>query len=152
MRGLIQPLAVSDDPRRGRAVELRQPAVQVEVVGEEQLAEVGRLAPDHVVEEQVERRPQVGGERRVEAGESLRVLRQVRDVVDLEPREQELADLRLRPRVGEHPLGLLRDLRARGELAGRRGVEQCLVGRRIPEPEREPRGGREGSGQPAASG
>ena len=44
------------------AIELRQPAVQVHVVGQQQLAEVGRLAPDHVVEEQFQRRPQVGGQ------------------------------------------------------------------------------------------
>ena len=45
------------------AVELGQPAVEVKLVGQQEPAEVGRFAPDHVFQEQVQRRPQVGGDR-----------------------------------------------------------------------------------------
>ena len=45
------------------AVEPCQPAVQVQEVRQQELAEIRRLAPDHVFQEQVERSAQVGGDR-----------------------------------------------------------------------------------------
>ena len=60
-------------------------------------------------------------------------------LVDLQPLEEELAELRAGAEVADHALGLAGDLVAGGELAGRRGLEKWLVGQRIPEPEREPR-------------
>ena len=46
--------------RQVHAVERRQPAVEVEVLGQQELAEVGGLAADDVVEEQLQRVAQVG--------------------------------------------------------------------------------------------
>ena len=70
----------------------------------------------------------------------MRVLGQVGDLIDLQPLQEELAELRAGPQVGDHALGLAGHLLAGGQLAGRRGVEQLLVGQRIPQPEGEPRG------------
>ena len=89
------------------AVELRQPTVEIQIVREQQLAEVGVAVPGRVVQEQVERSPQVGDDGRVEAGEAVGVLGHVRRGVELQPQVKELAQLGVGALVGQHALGLL---------------------------------------------
>ena len=109
-------------------VELCQPAVQVDLVGKQQTAEIGRVAPDRVFEEKVQRRPQVRRDHRAELREDLRVLGHVGGPIDLQPLEQELADLGSGPQVGDHALGLRGDLVPRGQLAGGRGLQHVWSG------------------------
>ena len=90
-------------------------------------AEVGPLAPGGLLQKELERSPQVRGDRLIEAGEALRVLRQVRVVLHLQPLQEEIAQLEPRALVGDHPLRLFHHLLARGELTGRGRFEQLIV-------------------------
>jgi hypothetical protein len=93
--------------------------------------------PGHVVEEQVERGPQVRHDPGVEPRIALGVLREVVQSVELEPAMIEGGDLRPRARVGEHALGFLDGV----QRPGLRGLEKRRVGKRVPERVREPGGG-----------
>src|SRR5579883_708886 len=122
-----------------RTVELRQFAVEVYFVREEQLLEVRVRAAQEVVEKQFQRRAKVGREIVVEPREPFQVFRQLLHLAEIEPRQEELAHLDLRPRVCKHPFGLLHNLFARAELVCARRAEQLLVGRCVPQCKRQPR-------------
>ena len=68
-----------------------------------------------------------------------RVLRHVRNLLDLQPLQEELPQLAPRPQIGEHSLGLGRDLVAGCQAAFRRRLAQLLVRQRIPQAKRQAR-------------
>ena len=97
---------------RVHPVEARQPVVHIHVVSQQQVAIIGRSVPNHVVQKQVQRRAQIRNDFRCEAGVKIVILRQIFDVIYLQPMVQKLLHLRMRPRIGQHPARLLPDLLA----------------------------------------
>ena len=49
---------------------MSEPAIQIEVIGKEQLAEIGGFAPNHVFHKQIERSAQIRGERAIKLRET----------------------------------------------------------------------------------
>ncbi len=76
-----------------RAIKLRQPAIQEQIVGEKQLPEVRFVRPDDVAEKQFQRGPQIVDHRRIEAGKLRGILGDVAHLIGFQPREQEPPEL-----------------------------------------------------------
>ena len=124
--------------RPGHAVELGEPFVEEEIVGLEKLAVVGAIAPDHVLDEFLQRFPQVGQDRLVEIRIGLLVLAHVLGLLDGQPLVEELPEFGARPWVLHHPRGLQPNLVGRADLALGRGFAQGLVRQRIPKSQGQP--------------
>ena len=109
------------------AIELREALVEQQVIGLEQLAIVRALAPHDLIEEELERRAQVGEHRGVEVGEGLRIFGDRLRALEFQPVVEEAAQLRLRARIAEHARRLARRS-ARGccSFPSRRGLQQLL--------------------------
>ena len=151
----------ADATKRSIGAELRpvkrtEPAVEIDLVIGEQSAEVGAtvsrnaggwsLSPDDVVHEQFEARSHVGRDLRGKLRVAGLVFHDLGAVVDTEPGEQEIAELRASAAVVHHPFGLPANLLCRDELVLGGGVIERLVGDRVPEAEREPGRGCEAVG------
>src|SRR6185436_4475296 len=78
---------------RGQAVEFREAIVGEEIVGAQQLAEVGALAPYDLVDKHAERGAQIVDDVGGEIGKQFIVLAEVLEVAELEPVLEKLADL-----------------------------------------------------------
>ena len=113
--------------RQAAEIEFGEAVVEIDFVGEEQLAVVGGVGPDDIVEKQFERRAQVGDRGGVEVGELFGVFAQVDVAVDVEPSEQEVAELGAGAEIGEHALGLPANLVVGGQVAGAGGGEQFPI-------------------------
>ncbi len=121
------------------AVKFRQSAVQVEIVRTQEQPEIGRVAADHVIEKQIKRGTEVRSDHLVELRIFLRVLGDIGNLFDLEPLQEQLAELGAGTKIADHALGLAFHIVASLELTGPGRIEQRLIGKRIPEPEREAR-------------
>ncbi len=94
----------------GLAVEFAEPLVEQQVVGLEQLAVVGGLAPHHIIHKAQQGLAQVGQHSLVETGEGLRILRGALGVLQVQPVVEEAVQLGPRARVRHHAPRLGADL------------------------------------------
>ena len=117
---------------------LGQALVQERVVGVQQIEHAAILADD-ALEEQLgfplEGLPQVV----VEVKEHLRTRPEPGHIADVQPLTGEVADQRLRARVGEHPLDLLLEHAGLMQRLLLRDVQQLVVRDAAPQEERQPR-------------
>ena len=125
------------------AVEFGDARVHQHVVGEQEFAVVGRLAPHDALDEKAERFAQVGDERGVEFRECLRVFRQRLRFAGAEPVVEKVGEFRLGARVVHHARRLRANLLGRVDFAFADGLQQREVRERIPHRKCQSRGGGE---------
>ena len=126
--------------RERHTVEFRQPVIHHHVVGLQQLAVVGFLAPDDLLDEDLQRAPQIGDQRGVKARENIRLFPEVGIHIELQPAFEKAAELGLRPRVRHQAAGLLGHLVLRPQPARAGGLQQLSIRQGIPRAERQPGG------------
>src|SRR5690349_13113622 len=93
-----------------------EPAVQVEVIREQELAEIRGIAPVYVFQEQVKGGTQIRGNRPVESREPGRIFGQVGMLLHLQPLQEERAKFRTRSEIRDHALCLAPYLLGGGKL------------------------------------
>ena len=100
------------------AIESGQAVVQIQVIAQQQRAVIRRSIPHRILQEQIQRRAQVGDDFGSESGIKFSVLGEVFQVIHLQPVMEEILHLGSRARIGQHAAGLPGDLL--------RGVEGSL--------------------------
>ena len=96
--------------RQRRAIKRTEAAVQIEMIGQQQLPKVGFLRPDDFIKEQFKRSAQIRRGRLIESGKRVRVFGQRARPLHFQPIEEEIPDFGMAARVFQHPLRLSRDL------------------------------------------
>ena len=92
------------------AVDVSESAVEPDRIAEQELAVIGRVAVEQVVEREFERRAEIGGDVGREVGKGLRIFREIARLRDLQPAKEEVAQFGFGAQVRQHALKLARRL------------------------------------------